>query len=116
MSPRLYLPGTLQRLVLLRSEGRIDLAGALEAPDDSEEGEYAALMEAADASAGLVAGLEDGRRRRVVVVVEADPDARLASLQQVVAVHVDTTDDADPEDDLAWFATQEIEALLPPGI
>ena len=38
--------------------------------DDGEESEYVALMTAADASAELVAGLPDGRRRRVVVVAE----------------------------------------------
>ena len=36
------------------------------AEDDGEETEYAALMTAADASAELLAGLPDGRRRRVV--------------------------------------------------
>ena len=32
--------------------------------------------------------------------------------RDVVAVHVDTEDDADADDDLAWWATQEIGDLL----
>ena len=32
--------------------------------------------------------------------------------RDVVAVHVDDRDDADPDDDLAWWATQEIGDLL----
>ena len=32
--------------------------------------------------------------------------------RDVVAVHVDDRDDADPDDDLAWWATQEIDDLL----
>ena len=40
-------------------------------------------------------------------VADAGPTWR-----DVVAVHVDTEDDADADDDLAWFATQEIGDLL----
>ena len=29
-------------------------------------------------------------------------------MENVAAAHVDTEDDADDDDDLAWFATQEI--------
>jgi hypothetical protein len=32
--------------------------------------------------------------------------------KNVAAAHVDTTDDAGEEDDLAWFATQEIADLV----
>uniref|UniRef100_UPI003F4BC3BF DUF6912 family protein n=1 Tax=Nocardioides sp. SYSU DS0663 TaxID=3416445 RepID=UPI003F4BC3BF len=86
----------------------------LVAPDATEEGEYAALLGAADASAALL----EGPGRRVVVVAElddaADPDGKVV-LQQVVAVHADVEDrapDADPDEDLAWFATQEIPFLI----
>ena len=34
--------------------------------------------------------------------------------RDVVAVHVDSEDDADADDDLAWWATQEIGDLLAP--
>jgi hypothetical protein len=33
-------------------------------------------------------------------------------MRDVAAVHVDTEDGAEPDDDLAWFATQEIPHLL----
>ena len=33
-------------------------------------------------------------------------------LRNVAAAHVDTEDDPDDDDDLAWFATQEIAHLL----
>ena len=32
--------------------------------------------------------------------------------RDVVAVHVDDRDDADPDDDLVWWATQEVGDLL----
>ena len=85
------------------------------AEDDGEETEYAALMTAADASAELLAGLPDGRRRRVVVVAETAAADGPVAWRDVVAVHVDSQDDADPDDDLAWWATQEIGDLLPPA-
>jgi hypothetical protein len=98
---RRYVPSTL----LLLAEDRA-------ADDDGEESEYAALMTAADASAELVAGLADGRRRRVVVVVDSADLASPVTWREVVAVHVDVEDDADPDDDLAWWATQEVDDLL----
>ena len=53
--------------------------------------------------------------RRVVVVAEvADPDGEV-SLRDVVAVHADPADrpaGADPDEDLGWYATQEIDAVL----
>ena len=80
--------------------------------DDAEESEYDALMTAADASAALVAGLPDGQRRRVVVVAETATADAPVRWRDVVAVHVDTEDDADADDDLAWWATQEIGDLV----
>ncbi|WKN49587.1 hypothetical protein [Nocardioides sp. Arc9.136] len=112
---RVYLPTTLTGLAAWHAAGEVP-AGTdrVVAPDETEEGEYAALLGAADASAALLAG----PGRRVVVVAElADgaPSDGPVPLKQVVAVHADTEDrpvDADPDEDLAWFATQEIEFLI----
>jgi hypothetical protein len=88
-----------------------DLARGVRVDDDvvvaegeSEEDEYAALMTAADLSAERLTSLPDGQRRRVVVVLGP-------SVDKVLAVHADTADDADPDDELAWYATQELDSL-----
>jgi hypothetical protein len=50
----------------------------------------------------------------VVVADVADPDGEVP-LRDVVALHADPADrpaGADPDDDLAWYATQEIDAVL----
>jgi hypothetical protein len=139
MSERVYVPLTSSGLARLVAEGGLD--GPLRAhavtdalreawPEGDEEGwEYAALMAAARTSAGL-RGPGDAPRRHVVaadvpsfvpvpgeeptlVDVTADVPWR-----NVASAHVDTTDldlDADPDggdEDLAWFATQEISHLL----
>ncbi len=83
------------------------------APADDEDTEYDALMTAAVLAAGL--GPEGGRR--VVVVAETDDGAAEGAIaaDDWVAVHCDVADrspDADPDDDLAWFAVQEIPDLL----
>lgn len=109
---RRYLPSTLPRLVEQWGADGPEVRDAVVAEDDGEETEYAALMTAADASAELLVGLPDGRRRRVVVVVETVADDANAAWRDVVAVHVDDRDDARPDDDLAWFASQEIDDLL----
>lgn len=109
---RRYLPSTLPRLAAEWEREGPEVLDPVVADDEGEETEYAALMTAADASAELLAALPDGQRRRVVVVVEtATPDAA-ATWRDVVAVHVDSRDDADPDDDLAWWATQEIGDLV----
>ena len=115
MTVRLYQPGTLALLAEQHAAGEVRVTDdAVVADDDTEEAEYAALMTAADASADLLGGAG----RRVVVVVEtgAAPAAgETVPLRLVVAVHADTEDrpaDADPDDDLGWFATQEIPFLL----
>jgi hypothetical protein len=109
---RRYLPSTLPRLAEdWEREGPSPVDPVL-AEDDGEETEYAALMTAADASAELVAGLPDGQRRRVVVVVETATSDGPVTWRDVVAVHVDDRDDAHPDDDLAWWATQEVGDLL----
>jgi hypothetical protein len=72
---------------------------------ESEDDEYAALMTAADLSAARIVGLADGLRRRVVVVLEEGGT-------RILAVHADPLDDADADDDLAWYASQELDSLL----
>ena len=67
----------------------------------------AALVEAAEVSAEM-----SGGGRRVVVVAEVPHEGAVAPLRDVASVHVDTQDGADPDDELAWFATQEIPHLL----
>ncbi len=113
---RRYLPSTLPRLVEEWEGVGPQVLDPVVAEDDAEESEYAALMTAADVSAELLAGLPDGQRRRVVVVAEttgADvPDDAPVAWRDVVAVHVDDRDDAHPDDDLAWWAVQEIGDLL----
>ena len=109
---RSYLPTTLPRLAEDWAADGPRVADPVVAADDSEETEYAALMTAADASAELVSGLADGQRRRVVVVVETAGSGGPPAWRDVVAVHVDSDDDADPDDDLAWWATQEVGDLI----
>lgn len=115
MSVRVYLPTTLALLAEQHAAGELLVtADAVTADDDAEEAEYAALMTAADSSAALL----DGPGRRVVVVAELDKEPEpgwTIPLRRVVAVHADTEDrpvDADPDEDLAWFATQELVHLL----
>ena len=97
---RRYQPTTLPAL----AEGVAPGDDVVLAESDTEDDEYAALMTAADLSAERLAGLPDGQRRRVVAVF----DANGAVLR---AVHADTADDADPDDDLAWYAAQEVDSL-----
>jgi Family of unknown function (DUF6912) len=115
VSTRVYLPLTIALLADLHAAGEVTVTDdAVVAPDDSEDGEYAALMTAADASAALLSG----PGRRVVVVAELDKEPETGwtiPLRRIVAVHADPADrpvDADPDEDLAWFATQEIAHLL----
>ena len=109
---RVYVPTTAAGLAALAEEGSLPpSADRYVADGDSEEAEYAALMAAAADSSALLGG----PGRRVVVVAEvSDPDGAVP-LRDVVAVHADPADrpaDADPDDDLAWYATQEIDSLL----
>ena len=109
---RIYLPTTMAGLARLRADGSLPASAERYVADgDAEDQEYAALRAAAAEAAVLL----DGPGRRVVVVADlADPDGAVA-LREVVAVHADPEDrpaDADPDDDLGWFATQEIDQLL----
>lgn len=112
MSARVYLPTTLDLLARFVEAGQIPAdVERVVADGADEESEYAALMSAADASAALLAG----PGRRVVVVAEVAEPVGAVSLDRVVAVHADTQDrpvDADPDEDLGWYASQEIEHLL----
>jgi hypothetical protein len=113
---RLYVPATIELLASWHGAGEVPaedpgVLGAFEAPDDSEEGEYAALMSAADASTDLLAG----PGRRLVLVVDVTTSALPAPAGSWRAVHADLVDrapGADPDEDLGWFATQEIPDLL----
>lgn len=108
---RLYVPATLAILRSLLDAALPAAPDAVVAEGDDEPAEYAALMTAADASAALLGG----PGRRVVIVAEvADPDGAV-TLADVVAVHADPADrpaHADPDEDLAWYATQEIGSLV----
>ncbi|MCB0894113.1 MAG: hypothetical protein KDB43_01840 [Nocardioidaceae bacterium] len=112
---RVYLPTTLALLAEQHADGAVVVTEeAAVAEDDSEEAEYAALMTAADSSAALLGG--PGRRVVVAVELDREPEAGWTiPLRRVVAVHADVADrpvDADPDEDLAWFATQEVPDLL----
>ena len=104
MSVRAYVPATFDLLARFHEDGEVPTAGAVEAADESEEAEYAALEEAADVSSTLLE--EPGRR--VVLVAEVDDEDGIVALRDVVAVHADV----DESGELAWFATQEIGGLL----
>jgi hypothetical protein len=104
-----YLPTTLAGLAEYDRGGEIP--GSEErftADGDDEQAEYDALMAAAEASAELL----HGPGRRVVVVAQVPRPTGPIPMRRVVAVHVDTEDGADPDDDLAWYATQEIPDLV----
>ncbi|KYH45563.1 hypothetical protein [Branchiibius sp. NY16-3462-2] len=135
---RVYLPTSLERLIALRDERRIDgpliayaptpaLAAAVGGNLDEEELEYAAIQEAAT----IAAALEDD----VVVAVDV-PSAELAAaiersgppdspaavrfagpvlLRQVVSLHrLDPPGerDADSDLDLSWYDVTELAALV----
>lgn len=106
MSVRVYLASSIGDLRTAANAGFPAGGERFLAADDDEESEYAALEAAARASA------DAGAERRVVVVAEvADPDAAFG-LDRVVAVHADTSADHGPDDDLGWYATQEIADLI----
>jgi hypothetical protein len=110
---RLYQPTTLVDLAVAYAAGSVRPdADAVVSESEAEEDEYAALMTAADLSAARLGGLADGLRRRVVLVLETADETVAVPFRDVVAVHADTAEDADPGDDLCWYATQEIDVLL----
>ncbi len=107
-----YLATTLSALAGWHAAGVVPAGSQPVRPEGpDEESEYAALMAAAASSAAL----QPGGGRRVVVVVDTPSLDGPIDFADVVAVHCDTDDrppDADPDDDLAWYATQEIPDLL----
>jgi hypothetical protein len=117
---RLYLPATLALLAELDHGSVLETSEAFVAADETEEAEYAALVAATEASGALLPGVEgalaDGLRRRVVVVVEVAGEPDVIGIGDVVAVHADPADlggqGAVQDDDLGWYATQEIPDLL----
>jgi hypothetical protein len=109
---RLYLPATPISLAELDGGSVLDTAEAFVAADESEESEYDALVAAAESSAALVSGLGDGLRRRIVIVAEVPGEPVSIGIADVVAVHADPEDDAVADDDLGWYATQEIPDLI----
>ena len=59
MTVRAYVPATFDLLARFHAEGEVPTAGAVVAVDESEDAEYAALVEAAEVSAEMSGG---GRR------------------------------------------------------
>lgn len=91
---RVYLAVSLDELRTLAAGQAVTAAAYLAASED-EEDELAALEEAAENGVVAVAADLD------------DPDGP-ATLAQVASIHVDV----DGSGDLAWYATQEIDAVL----
>lgn len=91
---RIYVSATLADLEALAGGGAIDAARVIPASED-EEAEFEAFCEAAVGAAAVVA---------------ADVDSQDApvTLAEVASFHVDL----DGTGDLAWFATQEMDAVL----
>ncbi len=106
---RVYVPTTTARLAEQVGAGRLAPSpDAVVTEGEDEASEYAALMTAADASAALL----DGPGRRVVVVAEvADPEGEVP-WRDVAAVHADADAAWAPDDDLGWYAVQEVDELL----
>jgi hypothetical protein len=131
---RVYIPATLPMLARWHAAGRIDAETGhavtlrlrqTHGVDDVEQLEYTALTDAASASLRLLAAEPTAPRRRVVVAVDVTAAALDASaaasavrldgdgipFDAVASVHVDG-DDATEDDDLLWYATQEVPGLV----
>ena len=106
---RVYLPATLDQLQAWATGGRVPAeVDRVIAESEDEQDEYAALMTAAD--------LADPRRRIVVAAEVTGGGEGEVAWADVAAVHADPEprgEDADPDEDLAWFATQEWDQLRP---
>ncbi len=104
---RVYLPATLDQLGAWANQRRIPAeAERVLAESEDEQDEYAALMTAADLA-------DPGRRVVVVAEVPGDGEGEV-DWAAVAAIHADPEPrgaDADPDEDLAWFATQEWDRL-----
>jgi hypothetical protein len=109
---RIYVPTTLPGLAAYARADAVPSTAERFVPDDeTEEAEYEALSEAADAATALL----DEPGRRVVIVADVPDEDAAFPFALIEAVHADT-DDVDPgtEDlpDLGWYATQEIDDLI----
>jgi len=106
---RVYLPATAEELSAWAREGRVPAeVERVLAESEDEQDEYAALMTAADLA-------DAGRRIVVVAEVPGDGEGEIG-WADVAAIHADPEPraaDADPDEDLAWFATQEWDQLVP---
>lgn len=91
---RVYLAVGREELTALAAGGAISAPAFLAASED-EEDELAALEEASEHGVAVAAAELD------------DPDGP-ATLDDIVSFHLDI----DGSGDLAWFATQEIDAVL----
>lgn len=91
---RVYLAVSLDELTALAA-GRPVSAAAFLAASEDEEDEFAALEEASEHGVAVAAADLD------------DPDGPM-TLAEVASIHVDV----DGSGDLAWYATQEIDAVL----
>ena len=132
---RIYLPLNAARLRELASSRVLGpgplpahgVTGSIRAGDpngDQEGWEYAALGEAAEASA---ASLPSGERRRVVAAADVDDSWVTAAdvdgvasavtvsqpvpMQRIASFHVDEKDVAD-DDELLWYDVTELDSLL----
>lgn len=106
---RVYVPSTMEMLRAAAESGAVDVEDPVVADSESEEDEYAAMVTAADLSLKLL----DGPGRRVVLVAETATEGSF-DLADLVSIHADT-EPVEPDDDLpelAWFAVQELAALL----
>ena len=139
MTTRVYLPMLLTELVALRDTGVAAAPRPVHAvtaelrdawPDGGDDQwEYAALQAAAESCRAR--WNPPSPRRRIVIAADvdvvspatpengadaADPTLRRSDtdlrLAQVAAMHVDLAEDADEDDALAWFATQELDGVI----
>ncbi len=92
---RIYAGVTRDELAALDAEGTPLTGVRFVAPSEDEEDEAAALEEAAEAG-------------DAVVVAELDDEDAPIGLDDVASFHLD----ADGSGDLAWYARQEVGAVL----
>ncbi len=92
---RVYLGLTRDELIALEAGGKVTPAQAFVAASTDEEDELAALEVAAEHGTAAAAAELD------------DPDGPV-TLADIESLHVDLDDSGD----LAWFATQEITAVI----
>ena len=97
------------KVVALRAYGPVPAAGLVAAARSYPERPYVH-----DEQGTLTFGDVDARTNAIVRglqaagIREGDP----IPMRLVVAAHADVSDFTDPDDDLAWFATQEIPDLV----